>query len=64
MVTYCMFLYGLAITVMFDNTTYSVNEGDGQAQPVVVLTRSSSTNISVEITVSSMDGSATGEYVI
>ena len=46
---------------MFERQTYSVDEGDVQAQPIVVLTKSSSTNVSVRITVSSKDESATGK---
>ena len=46
---------------MFAMGTYSVNENDGQVQPVIALTSSSSTNISVMITVSSNDGTATGK---
>ena len=46
---------------MFDKATYSVNENKGPAQPELVLTGPSTTNISVMITVSSRDGSATGK---
>ena len=46
---------------MFAMGTYSVNENDGQVQPVIALTSSSSTNISVMISVSSSDGTATGK---
>ena len=44
---------------MFSNTTYSVDENDGPAQPVLVLSNPSSMDI--EVTVNSNDGSATGE---
>ena len=50
----------LALTVMFNQTTYSVDEDAGPAQPTLVLSSPSSTNITVEIT--SGGGSATGEY--
>ena len=49
----------LAITVMFSDTTYSVNENAGPAQPVLVLSNPSSMAFSV--TVTNTDGSATGE---
>ena len=50
----------LDITVMFSETTYSVNEDAGPAQPVLVLSSPSSTDITVQVT--NTDGSATGEY--
>ena len=48
------------ITVMFSETTYSVNEGDGSAQIGLVLSSPSSTATTVEVF--NTDGSATGEY--
>ena len=45
---------------MFSERTYSVVEDDGPAQPVLVLSNPSSTPFNV--TVTSTDGSATGEY--
>ena len=53
------FMY-VAITVMFSQTTYSVNEGDGSAEIGLVLSGESSTPTTVEVF--STDGSATGEY--
>ena len=50
----------LATTVMFSQTVYSVDENAGPAQPVLVLSNPSSSNITVEVL--SSDGSATGEY--
>ena len=50
----------LAITVMFSETTYSVGENDGPAQPVLVLSNPSSIEFTVQVT--NTDGSATGEY--
>ena len=44
---------------MFSQTTYSVDEDDGPAQPVLVLSNPSSTDITVQVT--NTDGSATGE---
>ena len=46
--------------VSFEQTTYSVDEDDGPAQPVLVLSNPSSTDITVEVF--NTDGSATGEY--
>ena len=48
------------ITVNFDQTVYNVDEDDGSAQPVLVLSNPSSTDITV--VVFNTDGSATGEY--
>ena len=50
----------LVITVMFDQTIYSVDEDSGPAQPVLVLSNPSTMTITV--TVTNTDGSATGEY--
>ena len=44
---------------MFSQTMYSVDEDDGPAQPVLVLSGPSSTDITVQVT--NTDGSATGE---
>ena len=46
--------------VMFNQTVYSVIESTGPAQPVLVLSNPSS--IAFDVTVTSTDGSATGEY--
>ena len=46
---------------MFNQSTYSVNEDDGPAQPVLVLSNPSSTDITVQV--STTNGSATGKYV-
>ena len=53
-------LLSLAITVIFNQSKYSVNEDGGPAQPVLVLSNPSSTDITVQVT--NTDGSATGEY--
>jgi len=39
----------LAITVNFSQQSYSVNEDDGPAQPVLVLSNPSSTSITVQV---------------
>ena len=56
--TYYHFLS--AITVMFNQSMYSVNEDAGPAQPLLVISNPSSTDITVQVT--NTDGSATGEY--
>ena len=50
----------VAITVTFGQPVYNVNESAGLAQPVLVLSGPSSMTITV--TVTNTDGSATGEY--
>ena len=50
----------LAITVMFEQSTYSVDEDSGPAQSVLVLSNPSSMEFTVQVT--NTDGSATGEY--
>ena len=50
----------LAITVMFNQTMYSVIEDAGPARPVLVLSNPSSFEFSVNVT--NTDGSATGKY--
>ena len=45
---------------MFNQSMYSVNEDAGSVQPVLVISNPSSTDITVQVTVT--DGSATGEY--
>ena len=54
--------YCVAIAIMFEKTTYSIDEDAGLVQPRLVLTNPSSTDISVQISVSSSDGSASGKY--
>ena len=44
----------------FNQSEYYVNEDAGAAQPVLVISNSSSTNITVQVT--STDISASGEY--
>ena len=45
---------------MFSETMYSVTEGAGPAQPVLVLSGPSARSFNVSVT--NTDGSATGEY--
>ena len=52
----------LAITVMFSETTYSVNENAGPARPVLVLSNPSSMTFAVQVT--NTNGSATGGSTI
>ena len=49
----------LAITVRFEQSTYSVNENAGPAQPALVCSNASS--MAFNVTVTNTDGSATGE---
>ena len=53
-------LYHTAPLVSFNQSTHNVDENDGPAQPVLVLSNPSSTDII--ISVFSTDGSATGKY--
>ena len=52
----------IAINVMFEQSTYSVDEGDDPAQPVLVLSNPSSMEFNVIVT--NTDGSATGGSTI
>ena len=49
-------------TVTFNQSSYNVDEDDGPAQPVLVLSNPSSTDIT--ISVFSTDGSATGKNTL
>jgi len=49
----------VAPTVNFSQSAYNVDEGDGPAQPVLILSNPSSTDITVSVF--STDGSATGK---
>ena len=57
---YKIFYNFLVLSVMFSETMYSVNEGAGPAQPVLVLSNPSTTPITVQVF--NTDGTATGEY--
>ena len=52
-------MFTIVPTVNFNQSTYNVDEDDGLAQPVLVLSNLSSTDIT--ISVFSTDGSATGK---
>ena len=52
----------LAITVMFSNTTYSVNESAGPKRLVLVLSNPAPMEFTVRVT--NTDGSATGGSII
>ena len=58
MFTYCC--HPPAITVMFSQSMYSVNESAGVARPVLVLSNPSSFESIVQVF--STDGTAIGEY--
>ena len=49
----------VAPTIDFNQSTYNVDEDDGPAQPVLVLSNPSSTDITISLF--STDGSATGK---
>ena len=46
---YIICWYSLAIVVTFEQSTYSVDEDAGPAQPVLVLSNPSSTDITVQV---------------
>ena len=52
----------LAPIVTFDQSTSNVDEDDGPAQPVLVLSNPSSTDITINVF--STDGSATGKNTL
>ena len=52
----------IAPTIDINQSTYNVDEHDGPAQPVLVLSNPSSTDIT--ISVFSTDGSATGNDIL
>ena len=55
---YIVYTFYAAPTISFGESTYSVNEHDGQALLAVVLSNPSSTDISIRVL--TVDGSATG----
>ena len=57
---YVFYPYSPAAMVSFGEPTYSVDEGKGPAQPVLVLSNPLSTNITVKVF--DTNDSATGEY--
>ena len=58
---YWVLLISHLVAVRFSQSTYSVDEDDGPAQPVLILSNPSSTNITVRVR--SNDITATGEYI-
>ena len=52
----------IAITVMFSQTTYSVDEEAGPARPVLVLSNPSSSNITLQV--HEEEGTATSEQIV
>ena len=59
-ISICVFFYVLATTVMFNQSMYNVEEDDGPAQLILVLSNPSSSDITVQVITE--DGSATGKY--
>ena len=49
----------LDFAVRFDQSTYSISEGDGPLQPVLILSNPSSTDITLQIRTN--DNTTTGE---
>ena len=58
----CIFVLSIVVTVSFNQSVYSVDENDGPAQPVLVLSNPSSTDITVQVF--NINGSATGKWDI
>ena len=54
-----IFIVTVAPTIIFSKSTYSIDEDAGPAQPVLVLSNPSSTDITVQVR--SIDITATGE---
>jgi len=52
--------YSLAITVNFSESNYVIGENDGRAQPMLILSNPSSTDISIRV--DTTDVEAIGEY--
>ena len=59
-ISICVFFYVLVTTVMFNQSMYNVEEDDGPAQLILVLSNPSSSDIAVQVITE--DGSATGKY--
>ena len=57
-----LFLLHTVPVVAFDQSTYNIDEDDGPAQPVLVLSNPSSTDFT--ISVFSTGGSATGKDIV
>ena len=55
------YFISLAITIIFSETTYSVDEDDGPAQPVLVLSNPSATGFTVRVR--EVERSATSEQI-
>ena len=53
------FTYDLASIIWFSQLTYSADEGDGAAQPVLILSNPSSSNTTVQV--KTKKKTATGE---
>ena len=54
-------LITLAVTIRFSETTYNVDEDDGPAQPVLVLSNPSSTAFTVQVR--ETQGTATSKHI-
>ena len=58
---YICFLYSVAVSVSFNQSTYIVNENDGSVQAVLVL--SNSVVIDIAVQVRTIDNTAIGEWI-
>ena len=54
------FVFYVVGNVNFEQSAYSVGEGNGSAQPVLVLSNPSSTNITIKV---NFESSASGMYI-
>ena len=59
--TLVLFVFPLAVTVEFDPTSYTVSESDRYANITVV--KRGQTTQTINVTFTTVDGSATGEYL-
>ena len=54
-----LYTHSVAPTVSFEQASYTVDEGDGSVEPLLVLSNPSSTDVIVQV--HTIDGSATGK---
>ena len=55
----CIYIHFVVTTVFFNNSLYNVNEDNGQVEVTLILSKPSSTDITVTIT--DIQGTASGE---
>ena len=59
--TFTFIMHYIAVSVSFNQSTYMINENDGLVQPVLVLSNSVATDITLQVITN--DITATGEYI-